>query len=74
VAIKSVSFYLGDTLISVVGNKALEMALDTTAHVNGAHILRVVVDNGIFSTTKEISVTINNIPPVENPAQNPLIP
>ncbi len=74
VAIKSVSFYLGDTLISVVGNKALEMALDTTAHVNGAYILRVVVDNGIFSTTKEISVTINNIPPVENPPQNPLIP
>lgn len=66
-----VSFYIGDNLISAADNKSLEITIDTTAYANGTYILRAVVDNGMLSTTREVTVTINNISPAEIPPVTP---
>ncbi len=73
-AIQNVLFYIGDNLISLPDNKSLEIIIDTTAYANGGYVLKAVVDNGILSTTKEINVTIYNVPPAETPPPTTEIP
>src|SRR3989339_149112 len=66
--VNKVNFYIDNILKSTDTTSPYTYSLDTTGYINGVHTIKVVATDTITQTTNaQISVTVNNVAPVDNP-------
>src|SRR3989339_552443 len=66
--VASISFYVDDVLKNTYTTSPYTYSLDTTGYANGVHTIKAVATDTIAQTANaQISVTVNNVAPVDNP-------
>src|SRR3989339_830900 len=66
--VSSVAFYVDDVLKNTYTTSPYTYSLDTTGYANGVHTIKAVAtDTANQTTNSQISITVNNVAPVDNP-------